>query len=379
MKNKLLSILLSIAIALSFAPNVSSASPLTLYEIKIHREEADIELVVDTYNYIKETYPFEVSDKDLSEAALKAMLKSLDPYSDYYTKEEAADVYMNILGYFTGIGIYIQKGEDYIDIINPIEGTEAEKAGLLPGDIITSIDGQDTKDMTLNEASKRIKGEEGTKVKLEVLRNNKKLNFEITRREVTINPVKYEKLSDDIAYIKLTEFSKNSTEEVKKALYFFQTEKISKTILDVRNNPGGLFDEAVAITSLFVERGPVVHVKEKNASPISYFSAVVYPNKDLVLLINEKSASASEILAGAIKDRKAGIIIGKKTFGKGTIQNMIPLLNGSLIKLTTAEYLTPNYTSIHGLGIEPDIIVDNTQDKDLQLERAIQLLKESNK
>ena len=196
MKNKLLSILLSIAIALSFAPNVSSASPLTLYEIKIHREEADIELVVDTYNFIKETYPFEVSDKDLSEAALKAMLKSLDPYSDYYTKEEAADVYMNILGYFTGIGIYIQKGEDYIDIINPIEGTEAEKAGLLPGDIITSIDGQDTKDMTLNEASKRIKGEEGTKVKLEVLRNNKKLNFEITRREVTINPVKYEKLSD---------------------------------------------------------------------------------------------------------------------------------------------------------------------------------------
>ena len=375
MKNKLLSMLLSIAIALSFAPNVSSASPLTLYEIKIHREEADIELVVDTYNFIKETYPFEVSDKDLSEAALKAMLKSLDPYSDYYTKEEAADVYMNILGYFTGIGIYIQKGEDYIDIINPIEGTEAEKAGLLLGDIITSIDGQDTKDMTLNEASKRIKGEEGTKVKLEVLRNNKKLNFEITRKEVTINPVKYEKLSDDIAYIKLTEFSKNSTEEVKKALYFFQTEKISKIILDVRNNPGGLFDEAVAITSLFVERGPVVHVKEKNASPISYFSAVVYPNKDLVLLINEKSASASEILAGAIKDRKAGIIIGKKTFGKGTIQNMIPLLNGSLIKLTTAEYLTPNYTSIHGLGIEPDIIVDNTQDKDLQLERAIEILK----
>ena len=378
MKNKLLSILISIAIIASILTGVSpaSASPLTLYEIKTHREEADIELVIDTYNYIKETYPFEVSDKDLSEAALKAMLKSLDPYSDYYTKEEAADVYMNILGYFTGIGIYIQKGEDYIDIINPIEGTEAEKAGLLAGDIIISIDGEDTKDMSLNEASKRIKGEEGSKVKLEILRKDKKLNFEITRKEVTINPVKYEKISDDIGYIKLTEFSKTSTEGVKKALYFFQTEKISKIILDVRNNPGGLFDQAVAITSLFVERGPVVHVKEKNTSPISYFSTIIYPDKELVLLVNEKSASASEILAGAIKDRKAATIIGKKTFGKGIIQNMIPLLNGSLIKLTTAEYLTPNYTSIHNIGIEPHIIVENTEDKDLQLEKAIQLLKE---
>lgn len=379
MKNKLLSILISIAIIASILTGVSpaSASPLTLYEIKIHKEEADIELVIDTYNYIKESYPFELSNKNISEAALKAMLRSLDPYSDYYTKEEAADVYMNILGYFTGIGIYIQKEEDYIEIISIIEGTEAEKAGLQADDIIISIDGKDTKDMTLDEASKRIKGEEGSKVKLEILRKDKKLNFEITRKEVTINPVKYEKISDDIGYIKLSEFSKSSTEEVKKALYYFQTEKISKIILDVRNNPGGLFDQAVAISSLFVEKGPVVHVKEKNTSPVSYFSTVSHPNKDLVLLINERSASASEILAGAIKDRKAGTIIGKKTYGKGTIQNMIPLLNGGLIKLTTAEYLTPNYTSIHGIGIQPDIEVENTKDKDQQLERAIKLLKDN--
>ncbi|MDY0235561.1 MAG: S41 family peptidase [Gudongella sp.] len=375
MKKKLLSILISIAITLSMLPGIATASPL--YDIKIHREEADLELVIDTYNFIKETYPFEISDKDLSETALKAMLNSLDPYSDYYTKEEAADVYMNIFGYFTGIGIYIQKSEEYIDIINPIEGTEAEKAGLLAGDIIMSIDGKDTKDMTLDEASKLIKGTIGTKVKLVIQRKGKKLNFEITRKEITINPVKYEKLADNIGYIKLSEFSKTSSYEVKKALYYFQTEKITKIILDVRNNPGGLFDQAVEISSLFVQRGPVVHVKEKNSAPVSYFSTIIYPDKELVLLTNEKSASASEILAGAIKDRKAGTIVGKKTFGKGIIQNMIPLLNGSLIKITTAEYLTPNYISIHGIGIEPDIIVENTEDKDLQLEKAIEIIKES--
>ena len=372
MKNKLLAIILSISIALSFAPTTASASEL--YDIRTHREDADLELIIDTYNFIKATYPFEISDKDLSEAGLKAMLRSLDPYSGYYTKEEAAEVYSNIFGSFTGIGVYIQKSADYIEIINAIEGTQAYKAGLLEGDIIISINGNDTKDMTLDQASKLIKGPEGTTVKLEILRNSKKLNFEITRKQVIINPVKYEILPENIGYIKLIDFTQTSSEEVKKALDFFQKSKINKIILDVRNNPGGLFDQAVEISSLFVERGPVVHVKEKEKAPVSYFSTIIYPEKDLVLLINEKSASASEILAGAIKDRKAGTIIGKKTFGKGIIQNMIPLLNGSLIKLTTAEYLTPNYTSIHGIGIEPHIEIENTQDKDLQLEKAIKIL-----
>ncbi len=375
MKNKLLSILLSILIATSILPGLSTASSLELYEIKTHKEDANLELLIDTYKFIKATYPFEISDKDLSEASLKAMLRSLDPYSDYYTKEEAEEVYSNIFGSFTGIGVYIQKLEEYIEIVNPIEGTQADKAGLLSGDIIISIDGKDAKDMTLDQASKLIKGKEGTTVKLEILRKNKKLNFEIIRKEVVVNPVKYEKLTDDIGYIKLIDFTQTSATEVKKALDFFYKENINKIILDVRNNPGGLFDQAIEISSLFVERGPVVHVKEKEKAPISYFSTIIYPDKDLVLLINEKSASASEILAGAIKDRKAGTIIGKKTFGKGIIQNMIPLQNGSLIKLTTAEYLTPNYTSIHGVGIEPDIEVENTEDKDKQLDKAIQVLK----
>jgi len=375
MKNKLLSILLSILIATSILPGLSTASSLELYEIKTHKEDANLELLIDTYKFIKATYPFEISDKDLSEASLKAMLRSLDPYSDYYTKEEAEEVYSNIFGSFTGIGVYIQKLEEYIEIVNPIEGTQADKAGLLSGDIIISIDGKDTKDMTLDQTSKLIKGKEGTKVKLEILRKNKKLNFEIIRKEVVVNPVKYEKLKDDIGYIKLIDFTQTSATEVKKALDFFYKENINKIILDVRNNPGGLFDQAIEISSLFVERGPVVHVKEKEKAPISYFSTIIYPDKDLVLLINEKSASASEILAGAIKDRKAGTIIGKKTFGKGIIQNMIPLQNGSLIKLTTAEYLTPNYTSIHKIGIEPDIEVENTEDKDKQLDKAIQVLK----
>ena len=375
MKNKLLSILLSILIATSILPGLSTASSLELYEIKTHKEDANLELLIDTYKFIKATYPFEISDKDLSEASLKAMLRSLDPYSDYYTKEEAEEVYSNIFGSFTGIGVYIQKLEEYIEIVNPIEGTQADKAGLLSGDIIISIDGKDAKDIPLDQASKLIKGKEGTTVKLEILRKNKKLNFEIIRKEVVVNPVKYEKLTDDIGYIKLIDFTQTSATEVKKALDFFYKENINKIILDVRNNPGGLFDQAIEISSLFVERGPVVHVKEKEKAPISYFSTIIYPDKDLVLLINEKSASASEILAGAIKDRKAGTIIGKKTFGKGIIQNMIPLQNGSLIKLTTAEYLTPNYTSIHGVGIEPDIEVENTEDKDKQLDKAIQVLK----
>lgn len=375
MKRKLLSILLSLTIILSIPQGVFSTS--ALYDLKTHNQDPDLDLIISTYKYIKETYPFEISDKDISESALKAMLRTLDPYSDYYTKEERQEVYSSIQGSFTGIGVYIQKTGDYIKITNPIEGSQAEKAGLLAEDLIIKVNGQDIKDISLDEASRLIKGPTGTKVKLEIQRKNKRLNFEITRQEVIINPVKYEVLPGKIGYIKLTEFTQNSSQEVKKALYYLQTEKITKIILDLRNNPGGLVDEAIEVASLFVDRGPVVHVKEKNKPPLSHYATIIYPNKELVVLVNENSASASEIVTGAIKDRKAGTIIGKKTFGKGIIQNILPLQNGSLIKMTTSEYLTPNYTSIHKTGIQPHIELDNTEGKDLQLERAVQVLKDN--
>ena len=189
-----------------------------------------------------------------------------------------------------------------------------------------------------------------------------------------INPVSYSELEDGIGYIKLNEFSQTAAIETRRALSAFNKEGINRIILDLRNNPGGLLDQAVKIAKEFVPQGPIVHIRERNTSLLTYSSYSSVPDYDLVVLVNGNSASASEILAGAIRDRNAGILIGEQTYGKGIVQSIIPLENGSLIKMTTAEYLTPKYRNIHGIGIVPDIVVENTYGVDLQLERAIEEL-----
>src|SRR5690554_619789 len=371
---KLLSLLLALSLIL---PSASFAQGTLLDNLQSNDSEADLDMMIEVYNYIQESYPFEVDDKSIIEGGLKGMLQAIDPYSDYYTPEEASQLYMELMGYFTGIGIYIEKQETYITIVETIEGANAKGAGLLAGDVIISVDGKDTRDMSLSQASGMIKGVKGTTVRLGIKRAgvDEILYFEIVRDEVIINPVSHRELEDGIGYIKLNEFSQTAAIETRKALSNFNNEGISKIILDLRNNPGGLLDQAVKIAKEFVPEGPIVHIRERNASLLTYSSYNSVPDYDLVVLVNKNSASASEILAGAIRDREAGILIGEKTYGKGIVQSIIPLDNGSLIKMTTAEYLTPKYRSIHGIGIEPDITVENVDGQDLQLQRAIEELR----
>lgn len=365
-KSKKLSILILIIALL--IPNIASAATPQTQE-----REPDLLFLVDVYQYIKGQYPFEIEDKKLMEGALKGMLQSIDPYSDYYTPEEAAELYKDMLGVFSGIGVYIEEKDSYINIIEVIKNSPAEKAGLKEGDLIVSIDDTDTKGIQLDQASKLIKGPIGTKVKLGIKRESKSLPIyiEVIRDTVNENPVKYEIIEDDIGYIRLSEFSANSAKAMKNALASMDKQGITNIILDLRNNPGGLLDQVVDIAKYFIPKGPIVHIQEKNKDLVTYISTLEKPKYKLVLLVNENSASASEILAGAVKDTNSGIIIGKKTFGKGIVQSMKPVQTGGIIKLTFAVYLTPNKTYIHGKGIQPHIQIENKGDEDTQLKTAL--------
>ncbi len=369
MKKSIISLLLVIVL---LVPNLVLAETQLYYQ---EEQKADLIFFEEIFNLVKSSYPFEVDDSKLIEEALKGMLKSIDPYSNYYTKEEAEAMLSPIYGTFSGIGIYIEEKDGYINVVNTIKGQPAEKVGIKKDDLIISVNDQDIKGIGLDKASSMIKGLKGTKVKVGIKRGEKLLTFEVTRDTITINPVSYEILEKNIGYIYIEEFNSQATAEVKKALKEFDSKGITRIILDLRDNPGGLFNEALAISRLFVPSGAIVHVKEKNKELVTHRSTLLKSKYKLAVLINGSSASASEIVAGAIKDRKAGTLIGTKTFGKGIIQSLITISDGSMVKLTTAEYLTPNKISIHGKGIEPNIKVENTEKEDLQLKKAIEILK----
>lgn len=348
-------------------------------EIKVHFQEvvpnANLYFFEEVYNLIKHYYPFEVDEDELITKAIKAMLESLDPYSEYYTKDEVDNFYSSLYGSYTGIGLYIEEKDGYINVVKTMTGQPAEEAGIKAGDIIISVDGTDIKDLGVDKVSAMIKGPEGTKVKLQVKRGDKTLTFEVTRKVIEVSPVYYEIIENDIGYIKLEQFSSNATKEMKKALEELDKKGIKKIILDLRDNPGGFFNEAVSVAQLFVPKGTIVYVKDKNGILQRYDSYLKESKYQLVVLVNKNSASASEIVAGAIKDRKAGILVGTRTFGKALVQTVFPLNDGGMIKLTTAVYLTPNKTLINGVGIEPDYVVENDGFEDLQLKKAIELLK----
>lgn len=348
-------------------------------EIQVHFQEvvpnANLYFFEEVYNLIKHYYPFEVDEDELITKAIKAMLESLDPYSEYYTKDEVDNFYSSLYGSYTGIGLYIEEKDGYINVVKTMTGQPAEEAGIKAGDIIISVDGTDIKDLGVDKVSAMIKGPEGTKVKLQVKRGDKTLTFEVTRKVIEVSPVYYEIIENDIGYIKLEQFSSNATKEMKKALEELDKKGIKKIILDLRDNPGGFFNEAVSVAQLFVPKGTIVYVKDKNGILQRYDSYLKESKYQLVVLVNKNSASASEIVAGAIKDRKAGILVGTRTFGKALVQTVFPLNDGGMIKLTTAVYLTPNKTLINGVGIEPDYVVENDGFEDLQLKKAIELLK----
>ena len=366
MKHIIFILLISILI-----PNMVAAGPQ-----KTEEGIADMIFFQEVMDLIQEKYPFEIKEEDLIISAVKGMLNSLDDYSDYYTKEEADQMFTSLNGNFSGIGVYINEKEGYINVDRPIKNGPAEKAGIKAGDLITTVDDLDIKDMGSDKASQLIKGPTGTKVKLGVLRNGTKLEFNIKRANIEIIPVEYEIMENNIGYIRLEEFSTPSTIEVKKALNEFDKKAVKKVILDLRDNPGGYLDQAISIGELFVPKGDIVHVRDKNNKTRTYKSKLEKTKYDLVVLVNERSASASEILAGAIKDRKAGKIVGTATFGKDLVQSLITVNDGSLVKLTTSVYLTPNKERIYKVGIKPDIEIENDGLEDLQLMKALEILKD---
>ena len=331
--------------------------------------------------YLNNKYIGELNEEDMIQSAIKGYVKGLgDDYTEYLTKSEYEELLVNVTGDFVGIGIYMTKDNNgNVIVIAPIEDSPAEEAGLKTGDIITKVNGEECYDIDLDVVSNKIKGEEGTKVKLELVRDGEILEKEVERRHVVIKDSKAEVLEGNIGYIQLITFDENSAANVEKYLDEFEAKGINKVILDLRDNTGGIVTEAISLCELFVKKDDIIMksydkakietvVKSKNQNP---------RDVKLILLVNEMSASASEITTGALKDNKVATVIGTTTYGKGVMQEIMPIFNKTAgLKLTTEEFLTPNGNKIHKIGIEPDIEVkDNPEtEEDEQLERAIQEL-----
>lgn len=310
-----------------------------------------------------------VTKKTLMQGALKGMMESLnDPHSMYFTKEEMRSFQEDIKGKYVGVGMVIQKkaGEP-LTVVSPIEDGPAYKAGVKPKDKVIEIDGASTYNLTSEECSKRLKGKANTTVKVKVYREANKMTkiFELKRETIELKYVKSKMLDGGIGYLRLTQFGDNVYPDMKKALEDLQAKGMKGLIFDLRSNPGGELGQSIKIASMFIEKGKIVSTRQKKGEESVYSREGKYfGDFPMVVLINGGSASASEIVSGALKDYKRATLIGEKTFGKGSVQTLLPLPDGDGIKITIAKYYTPNGISIDGTGIEPDTKIE---DKDYYL------------
>ncbi len=313
-------------------------------------------------NYVKD-----LSQGELINAAVKGMLQGLDPHSTFMNADEYKEMQETTSGEFFGVGIEISMENGQVVVVTPIEDTPAFRAGLQPGDIILSIDGQHAQELSLQEVVSRIRGPKGTEVELAVLHSNAKTpqTVRIKRDAIPLISVKTKPLGDGYYWVRLTRFSERTTEELKEAIKQAAQESkdnggIKGIILDLRNNPGGLLDQAVNVSDTFLSQGKIVSIKGRDEKSERIYSARRQADDvdvPMVVLINAGSASASEIVAGALRDQKRALILGERSFGKGSVQNIIPLADGSGLKLTVALYYTPNGSSIQAEGIVPDLEV----------------------
>ena len=315
-----------------------------------------IEKIMET---IKKEYYKDVKDEDLINGAIKGMFDTLDPHSTYFTSEEYNEFMNDLSGEIVGIGVQIEKKDDGITVVAPIEGTPAFKAGLKTGDRIVSVDDTDITGYTADKAATLIRGKKGTKVRIGVRRDGAAdiVYYELVRETIKINPVKYEIKADNIGFLRITEFNDNTSEHVAEAIDAFEARNVKGVIVDLRGNPGGLLDEVIDVCKLLIPKGPIVKIQIKDKVVDTYDSELDKAPFKVVVLVNGGSASASEIMAGAIKDSKTGILVGEKTYGKGTVQHTMRIQGGGGAKLTIANYLTPSGFSLDGIGIIPDIEV----------------------
>lgn len=367
-KSKLLFISLFAGLMIS-AANVRAATSkdddVNTYEL--------LNLFGEVMERAKLNYVEEVSDKKLIESAINGMLTSLDPHSSYLDADSFNYMSEQTKGKFGGLGIEVTMDNGLVKVVSPIDDTPAAKAGIKAGDYITNINGETVVGMSLNDAVSKMRGKVGEKVKLSIRRvNSKPIELTIKRQEIKIQSVKNEIKEDSIVYIRISSFTEDVDKSVSEAITKAKKKlknKLLGIVIDVRNNPGGLLDQAVDVSDLFLEKGEIVSTRSRNEADTVKYKANegdIAKGLPIVVIINEGSASASEILAGALQDHHRAIILGEKSFGKGSVQTVIPLRDYGAMRLTTARYYTPSGRSIQAKGIEPDVEVKPAKIEELE-------------
>jgi carboxyl-terminal processing protease len=326
-----------------------------------------LNLFGDVFERVRADYVEKPDDAKLVETAINGMLAGLDPHSSYMDPKSFRDMQVQTRGEFGGLGIEVTMEDGLIKVVAPIDETPAAKAGVMANDIITKLDEDQVQGLTLNQAVEKMRGPVNTKIKLTIMRKGqeKPVEVSITRDVIRVRAVRWNTEGDDIGYIRLTQFNEQTTENLKKGIAEIQAKipenKLKGYVLDVRNNPGGLLDQAVSVSDAFLQKGEIVSTRGRNAEETQRFSARagdLTKGKPVIVLINGGSASASEIVAGAMQDHKRATILGTRSFGKGSVQTIIPLGSGNgALRLTTARYYTPSGKSIQAKGIVPDIEV----------------------
>ena len=345
-----------------------------------------IDLFGEVLDKINKEYVEEIDQSDAMDAAINGVLQSLDPYSAYMSPKIYKEMETETSGKFGGLGIEVGMEFGVVKVITPMDGTPAEREGVKAGDYIVKINEIQVQGKTLSEAVDLMRGPVGSKLEITIRRKGikKALVFEITREIIEVKSVKSKIIDDNVGYIRLTAFNENSSKQVRDKIKKFKKKNINKYVLDLRNNPGGLLSQAVRISDFFLDNGEIVSTKSRKSSENrKYFAKKgdIINGETLVVLINYGSASASEIVAGALKDHKRAILIGKNSYGKGSVQSIMPLKNKGAIRLTISKYYLPSGKSISGTGITPDIEIEESSDEfrigtetDNQLDFAIKLL-----
>ena len=353
MKRKICTLIASLLI-LSSASSYAFAG-----EIDKDKFNSDIEYLKNVIYFVNDNYQYPINYDDIVKGLYDGFFKVLDEYSVYYTPDEYNSFTEDSAGEFFGIGVEIIDKDNQVVVVTPLQNSPAIELGVKAGDIIKYVNGKDVTGLSVADVSKLIKGPEGTKVTVGILRGTENITFDIIRRRIIISHVEGKILDGDIGYIKVSQFSDNSTELVKNELIKFDEKNIKNIVLDMRNNGGGLLNAAVDMLNLFVTEGPVVYVDYANGEQEVFKSSLKEKKYNIAVLVNNGSASATEIFAGAVKYKNQGIIVGTKTFGKGIVQSLYALTDRSGVKFTTAEYFSVNKTPVHKIGIEPDIVVEN--------------------
>lgn len=372
MKKYIATIMVSLTLVsvtfLSMSTNASQSKSSDTYK--------QLNLFGDVFEKIRAQYVREVTDEELIEAAINGMLVSLDPHSSYLTQKNFDDMQVQTKGEYGGLGMEVTLDKGVVRVVSPIDDTPASRAGIQAGDYITKLDGEAVMGLTLTEAVTKMKGEVDTDIVITVVRQGEKAPLEITltRATISIKSVRH-RLEGEVGYIRISSFTEKTEKGLLNALDKIKQElgdNLKGVVLDLRNNPGGLLNQSISVSSVFLERGEVVSTRTRNDAHIQRYPARkgdMLDGKPLIILINGGSASASEIVAGAIQDHRRGLVVGTQSFGKGSVQTVIPLGANGAMRLTTAYYFTPSGNSIQGEGITPDVQVEQIRfDKSRKIE-----------